>query len=212
MIAFPVNVALTAIFVFTGLYCLYHFIAAQRSKSAGSPALTDGQVVDINHLIMSAAMIFMTWVMFGDVLLWGQVALFAVLLLSLIPNWLRARGLTERLDVAGHMLLDLAMIWMLAAMPLLMAGMDHGAHGDHGDHADHSDHSDHGGHGGHEMDMAADTPAWADAVNVGFVAICGLVAAWWLLRAVREPRHRLHSVCHLLMSVGMGVMLVAMNA
>jgi len=208
MISSPVNVALTLAFCVTGLYCLFHLVSTRRVETAvGSKALSDEHVVDINHVIMSAAMILMTWVMIDDVLLWAQVILFAVLALSLVPNLQRAGVARARIDVLGHLLLDAAMIWMLAAMPLLMAGMDHS------DGSGHGDHGGHGGHGGHDMDMStAVTPAWADVVNVGFVVICGVAALWWLLQVVKVSRHRWHSACHALMAVAMGVMLVAMNA
>lgn len=208
MISSPVNVALTLAFCVTGLYCLVHLISTRRNATvAGSSALSDEHVVDVNHVIMSAAMILMTWVMIDDVLLWTQVIVFAVLALSLVPNLQRAAGVTGRLDVVGHLLLDVAMIWMLAAMPLLMAGMDHG------DGAGHGDHGSHGGPGGHGLEMStAVTPAWADVVNLGFVVTCGVVALWWLFRVVTVSRHRWHAACHALMAVAMGVMLVAMNA
>ncbi|MDN5727336.1 MAG: DUF5134 domain-containing protein, partial [Propionibacteriales bacterium] len=147
---------------------------------------------------MSAAMIWMTWVAIGNVLLWALAALFVVLILSLVPSWRKATSLGDRLNVLGHVLLDLAMIWMLLAMPLLMAGMGHG------------DGSGMGAAMDMEMPMPG-TPVWADVVNLGFVVICGIAAVWWLAQVVRDPRHRWHSACHVLMSVAMGVMLVAMN-
>lgn len=206
MITFPVNVVLTCAFALTGLYCLFH-LARSRSTAAPSRVLTDEQVVHVNHAIMSVAMILMTWVMFGDALLWMQVALFIVLTGSLVPNWIRARTAVERTDVATHIILDVAMVWMLAAMPLLMAGMDHGSGGDHGNHGSHAE------HGHHDMPTAvAATPAWADAVNWLFVVACAVTAAWWVLRGTRSRGHRWHAVCHALMAAAMSVMLVAMNA
>lgn len=212
MISSPVNVALTAAFGVTGLYCLFHLLSTRRRDAGRGPGpLTDAQVVDVNHVIMSVAMIVMTWVMIGDVLLWAQVVLFVVLAASLLLNWQRATSAVDRVDVAGHVLMDAAMIWMLAAMPLLMAGMDHGHGAGHG--SGHGDHGSHGGHGGHGMETStAATPAWADVVNVGFVAVCSVAAAWWLFWVVRMSRHRWHSACHALMAAAMGVMLVAMNA
>lgn len=215
MISFPVNVALTAAFGATGLYCLFHLLSTRRRDAAsGSQPLTDAQVVDVNHVIMSAAMTVMTWVMIGDVLLWAQVVLFVVLAVSLLLNWQRATRAVDRVDVAGHVLMDAAMIWMLAAMPLLMAGMDHAHETGHGSGhgSGHSDHGSHAGHGGHAMETSTATPAWADVVNVGFVVVCGVATMWWLFQVVGVSRHRWHSACHALMAAAMGVMLVAMNA
>lgn len=202
MISFPVNVVLTVAFGLTGLYCVFHLFSTRRLSSAtSSRSLTDTQVIDVNHVIMSAAMILMTWVMIGDALLWMQVVLFAVLALSLVPNWARTHALVDRIDIAGHALLDLAMIWMLAAMPLLMAGMDHGGGTGHGDH------------GAQDTGTSvATTPVWADVVNAGFVVVCVVAGAWWIGRATMCSRRRWHLACYALMAAAMGVMLVAMNA
>lgn len=197
MISFPLNVVFTVAFAVTGLICLFHLLSTgQRGGVDGTRRVKDGWAIDVNHMIMSAAMIWMTWVAIGSVLLWGLAAVFVVLILSLIPSWRRAASVGDRVNVLGHVLLDLAMIWMLVAMPLLMAGMGHG---------------DGSGMGDMEMPMPG-TPVWADVVNLGFVVICGIAAVWWLSQVVRGTRHRWHAACHVLMAVAMGVMLVAMNA
>ncbi|WP_026927718.1 DUF5134 domain-containing protein [Granulicoccus phenolivorans] len=204
MLSFPVNVALTVAFGLTGAYCLVHLITSRRRILAGTGprTLTDAEVVDLNHGLMSAAMILMTWVMIGDAALWALVALFVVLAVSLSLNWRRAGSTVNRVDVGSHVLLDVAMIWMLVAMPLLMAGSAAGH--DHGGHAHHGDHG--------AAAVAAATPAWAHAINLGFVGLCAAAALWWLGRTVTGRRHRLHAGCHTVMAAGMGVMLVAMSA
>lgn len=207
MMTFPVNVVLTCAFALTGLYCLFHLVQSRGAAESPSRTLTDAQVVDVNHVIMSLAMILMTWMMFGDALLWMQVVLFALLAMSLVPNWTRARTSVERTDVATHLTLDVAMVWMLAAMPLLMAGMAHGSGGGHGGQGSHAT------HGGQEMSTAAAaTPAWTDAVNWLFVVACAVAAAWWVFRGAQGQGHRWHAACHALMAAAMSVMLVAMNA
>lgn len=205
MLSFPVNVALTVAFAFTGLYCLGHLVASRRRTLAGTGprTLTDGEVVDLNHGIMSAAMILMTWVVVSDAFLWTQVALFAILAASLLLNWVRAGSTVHRIDVVTHILLDLAMIWMLAAMPLLMAELAAGGGG----------HDHHGGHHGvAEAVLPAVTPLWADIVNGGFVVISVAVCLWWIGRLVTGSGHRWHAACHAVMAGGMGVMLLAMNS
>lgn len=205
MVHFPVNVGLTIAFAITGFYCLIHLISSRFGVAARhTRSLTDDEVVDVDHVIMSLAMVVMTWLMVDDVLLWAQVALFAVLTLSFLPNMKRARGTAARVDISGHMLLNLAMIWMLAAMPLLMAGMDHGTS---------SGGAGHGSHGGGDTEGAlVATPGWVDGVNAGFIAVCGVAAVWWIARvAVSKGRHRWHSGCHALMAAAMAVMLKVMN-
>lgn len=205
MISAPANALLTIVFVLTGLYCLWHLLGSRRRAVASptSGSLSFAEVVDVNHAIMSVAMIVMIWVAVADVVLWAQVALFVVLALSLFPGLVAASRGTERTDVATHVVLDVAMIWMLAAMPALMAGMDMGGSG--GSH--------HAGHGGDGMEMSMSaTPAWADVVNVLFVVACLVVTVWWIIRAAGWRGHRLHPLCHVMMGTGMAAMLVVMNA
>mgnify|MGYP004171193529 CR=1 FL=1 len=60
---------------------------------------------------------------------WAQIALFAIFALALLSALARAHGFPHRVELVGHVVLNAAMIWMLAAMPLLMAGMDMGGDG-----------------------------------------------------------------------------------
>lgn len=204
MISSPANWIFTALFAATGLYCLWHFAHARRQTTSHeqSGGMSSAEVVDVNHVVMSAAMILMVWVAVGDAVLWMQVALFAVLALSLIPGLTSSAG-SDRVDAVAHIGLDGAMIWMLIAMPALMAGMDMDGSGG-GSH--------HGGHTGDDMAMEmSSTPGWVDVANWAFVAACVLVALWWLVRLVGGRDHRLHALCHVLMGAGMAAMLVAMN-
>lgn len=206
MIAFPLNVFLTVVFGYTGLSCVLSLLSSRRREATtGSRTLVDQQFLDVNHVIMSAAMILMTWSVIGGAVLWIQVALFSVLALSLLPSWTRADTVVDRVDVAGHIFMDLATVWMLAAMPLLMAGMRDGSGSAHRDHLSHGVHN-------LEMPASATTPGWADAVNVGLVAVCVATVAWWAVRATNGPRYRRHSAYHASMAGAMGVMLIAMNA
>jgi hypothetical protein len=158
-------------------------------------------VLHINHTLMSAAMILMIWVIVGEVAVWAQVALFAALTLALVTVLRRPGDLACRADLAGHLALNAAMIWMLAAMPLLMAST----------HA-----TGVGGHAGHTgtaaVAPAGHAPGWAVAVNSVFIAVCVAWVVWWLLRAAAARGHRLPAVGHGLMAAGMGTMLVLMPA
>lgn len=207
MIAAPWNVILTIAFVFTALVCLIDLVprlARTRREGHGF----DGEIlVDINHILMSAAMIWMSWSMESELALWIQVGVFAALTIALLPLLRRAHTTPARVDLAGHITLNAAMIWMLAAMPLLMAGMDMSHDMEPGMSMD----------GQMQMGDAAaapmmmGTPLWADVVNVVFVALSAATMLWWLYRLFASRHHRLHATCHTVMAAGMGVMLVLMN-
>lgn len=200
MIAAPWNLILTVLFVFTLLVCIGTF-TARRRRRADTSGLTTMDVIDLNHATMSIAMIVMVWFTTWDAVVWAQIAIFAVFTVALLPA-LRGATAATRVDLIGHISMNAAMIWMLAAMPLLMAGMGSMEDGGGG-------HAGHGGGGGQAMLEA--TPAWADAVNGVFIALSALAAAWWLWRLVTVRGHRLHIACHMVMAAGMGIMLALMN-
>ncbi|MFY1650331.1 DUF5134 domain-containing protein [Solwaraspora sp. WMMB762] len=162
-------------------------------------AFSDAELIDVNHCGMSAAMILMVWLMVDGPLAWAQVAIFGILALALLPGYGRARGRSERVDVLGHVTQNLAMIWMLAAMPTLMSELGIG------------------GGSGHVHGVAAagatptPTPAWADLTNVVFVVLSAAGALWWLYRAATTSHHRLHLLSYGVMSAGMAMMLLLMN-
>src|SRR5699024_2457345 len=218
MISFPWSLILTAAFAFTGLVCLIH--VPRHWKETLSPTCPDvgaarmDLVVHSNHLVMSIGMIAMVWVSTGTIATWGQVAFFAVLTVVMIVGGIGLKGRTPRISVASHIVLNAAMVWMLLAMPLLMAHpMDDGAHGDESG-ADHAGH--HGGHGhahsgGSDMAQAmAQPPDWATAVNWVAIVLSGLAAAWWLFLLVRSRRIGIHTLCHAVMGLGMAGMLALM--
>lgn len=204
MLTSPWDLVLTIAFVFTGVVCVGSFAARHRSAARG-PDLSDEDVVDLSHGIMSAAMILMIWVVTSGVVTWAQIGVFAVLAVGLLLGYRSARAGAHRTDLAVHVLLNVAMIWMLAAMPLLMAGMTPGGSSGHGAHAEH-------GGGGSGMAIPTSTPSWVEVVNFAFVALCAAGALWWVYRLVTAHGHRLHTVCHVVMAAGMGTMLVLMGA
>lgn len=205
MIAAPWNLILTITFVFTAAVCLIDLIP-RLTRARRERNQFDGEVlVDINHTLMSAAMIWMSWSMESALALWAQVAVFAALTIALLPLLRRAHTAQARVDLAGHLTLNAAMIWMLAAMPLLMADTDMSHDTDPGMRMD--DHM--------QMADAAPTmigtPLGADVVNVIFVALTTATMLWWLYRLISRHHHRLHATCHSVMATGMGLMLVLMN-
>ncbi|MFV2018169.1 DUF5134 domain-containing protein [Micromonospora sp. LOL_023] len=183
----------------TGLVCVGDLVIRRRGVPR-EQAFSDAELIDINHCVMSAAMILMVWLMVDGVFAWAQVAIFGILAFALLPAYLRVRSTSERVDVLGHVTQNVAMIWMLAAMPILMSEMAIG------------------GGSGHSHGVAAagavptPTPAWADTVNVVFVVLSGTGALWWLYRAARPTSgHRLHLLSYSVMSAGMATMLLLMN-
>src|SRR5699024_9877954 len=155
---------------------------------------------------------------------WGQVAFFAVLTVVMIIGGVGLRGRTPRISLASHIVLNAAMVWMLLAMPLLMAHpMADGAHGDAGGeghaghHGDHAYSGDHAHHGDHAHSGASDTaqalpqaPDGATAVDGVAIALSALAAVCWLLLLVRSRRVGIHALCHAVMGLGMAGMLALM--
>lgn len=206
MIVAPWNIILTIAFLFTGVVCLIdllpRLVQARREKGA-----FDGEIlVDVNHILMSAAMIWMSWSMESELALWIQVAVFALLTIALVSLLRLARSTTARIDLAGHLGLNAAMIWMLAAMPLLMADMDMG-------HDALSGMNEHGQMPMGDIETAPimETPVWADVVNMIFVAFSATTMLWWLYSLLRRRHHRVHTTCHTVMATGMAAMLILMN-
>lgn len=197
MLSAPWNIVLTVVFALVGAYCLMRLFAYRPQPDRLGPAL-ESAAIHLMHLVMSAGMIAMCWLMaLPTVSNWAQIAVFAALALALLPGLVKAQPLPRRVDLAGHIWLAAAMIWMIAAMPLLMARMDGGVH-----------------HGGVEDEamMVMTTPAWADVVNAVFVVGSAALAVWWIYRAARIGGDRVHALCHALMAAGMAVMLLLMNA
>lgn len=194
VLASPWNLILTLTFGITGAICIGDLLIGRRRAFAG-PSRRDELLVDVNHAVMSAGMILMTWVVVPDVATWTQVAVFAIFALALVMALRTSPQVAvHRIDLVGHLVMNGAMIWMLAAMPLLMGDMHR-----------------HGEHGGHH-DLLTSTPVWADAVNAAFVTLSAAGGLWWLYRLLVAPGHRVHLLCHVLMAAGMAIMLVMMNA
>lgn len=146
-------------------------------------------------------MILMVWVPVVDAVTWAQVAVFAIFSLALVPGILAPGSAGTRVSLIGHIALNAAMIWMLLAMPLLMAGMPQGEGESSGHH-----------HGGGSAVMLTSTPVWVDVVNVFFVVVSAAAAIWWVVALLRQRDRHLHDICYAVMAAGMAIMLVVMNA
>ncbi|GLZ54553.1 DUF5134 domain-containing protein [Actinomycetospora sp. NBRC 106378] len=197
----------TAIFLVTGGYALVRIAQLLVTRDR------DGsRVGELAHLLMSLGMLAMTWGVTGGVL---EVVAFGVLTVWFVRRLLLPAG-HERHVEAYHAAMSATMVWMLAAMPALMASGD-----DAGSHH----------HGGSAM------PFPTGAVTFVLVVVSLAAAAFWLVRIVRPVPgegcapavladagsvavaarpvvatvgSRLDAGCHLLMSLGMAGMLLAM--
>lgn len=215
MLPAPWSIALTLLFCGTGAYALLQLVRLGSRPRAEGPG---GNLVELNHLVMSVLMVAMVWWMPGTLGTTVQVialGLFTVALLRLATLAGLARG--TRIAMAAHLVGNLAMIWMLVAMPWLM-GHAAGA-GDSG-HAGHEEHAGHQGAGtGAPLggaDLAAGTPGWMITLSLVLAALMAVTAVGWL--AHRHSERELgrgddwpHRICHAAMAGGMAAMLVVMR-
>ncbi|ANY07975.1 DUF5134 domain-containing protein [Pseudonocardia sp. HH130630-07] len=175
----PLAWALTALFALTGGYALRRW---SEVVSAQGEAVR--RTAELAHVVMSVAMVVMTWSWAGTAGVAVQIALFGVFTVFFAVT--AARGV--RCGAAGpatgvaHALMAAAMVWMLAAMPVIMpmavapsgGGGGHAGHGG-GSGAEHAEHAAHGGQAG-----------WAVAATVVIGLALLVVAGFWVARAVRR--------------------------
>lgn len=194
----PWDLILTVWFSGTGVWCAADLFVHRARLRRADGAVSEHTVIHVGHLVMSAAMILMIWVPVIDIVTWAQAALFGVFAIALLPAAVTRGDVRRRVSLWGHIAMNGAMIWMLLAMPLLMAEMAGGAGGGSSHHAG----------GGAGMPMM--TPAWVDVVNTLFVAVSAASALWWIILLLRRNRH-IHDLCYAGMAAGMGLMLIVMN-
>ncbi len=204
----PLALALSAVLVLTGCYALVRTTATMNGN------LRSRRVAELGHLAMSVAMLGMTWTWAGPTGVIVQITLSAVLagyfLLGAVQRH-RTRPRSGTHDFA-HALTAAAMVWMLAAMPLLMPTTAA---------ASESGHDEHGSTVAMDMGTTAAAPAWAITVTVGTCAALLATSAFWTVRALHrrsasatgarsllDPRINAH--CHALMGLSMTAMLLAM--
>ena len=168
----------TIVFLATGLYSVVRYALLTSGVER------DGdRTVELSHLLMSIAMIAMAWAWTGGpgtasgILQLVVFGLFAVFFLAQA-----VAGGHDTTVSADHVLMNGAMVWMVAARPAL-TGMSATAGGEGGGHA---------GHGSGSGDMAGMAgmepmapPTWVTLVTWAFVVLLVLSALFWVFRAAR---------------------------
>ncbi|MDT7629872.1 MAG: hypothetical protein QOI50_1802 [Pseudonocardiales bacterium] len=177
----PLSVALTVLFALSGGYSLLRW-ASLRAGVAGHHG---DQVAELSHVLMSLGMIAMVWAYGGGT--GDAVQLIAYLALSgyFLTRLLRGRttGHPGCPAPGFHLLMSGSMVWMVAAMPLLMAGSVAGPSG-----GMQMDGMTMGGtDAGLDARPVTATPGWAIALTWIFIAGLVLGAGFWLRRALPAP-------------------------
>lgn len=233
MFATSLSWLFTVVFAFTGLYAL-----VRLAELTSTTDRSGSRLVELSHLLMSVAMIAMAWSWSGGPTSGSglvQIVVFGLFTVVYLARLVPSTAGDGRLHVGYHVVMNAAMVFMVAAMPQIMGTEMSSTAG--------SD-SHHGGMAGMPgMDAAtgagaaaAATPVWATAVTWVFVVLLLAAAALWVVHVVRpdaaghdEPPSaagattavdtrvpsvttglRLDAGCHLLMSLGMAGMLLAM--
>lgn len=173
----PLALALSAVFVLTGAYALVRWSAAMTG-----PLPPARRMAELAHLVMSVAMLVMTWTWAGTAGVTAQIVLFTVFACYFVVDAVH-RYRTGSHGCAGgsaHALMAATMVWMLAAMPLIMPVPVSGSASGHGSHSGHGD-------AGAGMHAAVPTgPAgWAVVLTIGVSAALLATSAFWAARAVR---------------------------
>ncbi|MGW6276201.1 DUF5134 domain-containing protein [Kribbella sp. NPDC055071] len=189
------SVALTVVFSATGLYCLWRLMTVRRP-----PMET---LVDVSHVVMGPAMVVMLWWPSAGQARWIQMAIFGGFAVVFLYHLAGSVTVTARAGALVHGAMNLGMVWMLAAMPILM--------------------SSGGGMAGMEMDMAGmdhgavslsdlvGIQAWTAMLSWVAVGLLIISAGWWLVRLIQTPGHRILGGCHCLTCAGMATMLALMT-
>ncbi|MBW0101353.1 DUF5134 domain-containing protein [Pseudonocardia sp. KRD291] len=174
----PLALALSVVFAATGAYALVRWSAAMTG-----PLPPSRRMAELAHLLMSVAMVVMTWSWAGTTGVTVQIVAFSVFTGYFVLDAVR-RYRTGSHGCAGgsaHALMAAAMVWMLAAMPLIMPTPVVAGAGGHGGH------SGHGGGDGAAMDMGAHAgpAAWAVVVTIGACAALLATSVFWTVRGLR---------------------------
>lgn len=174
----PLALALSAVFVLTGAYALVRWSAAMTG-----PLPPGRRMAELAHLLMSVAMLVMTWTWAGTAGVTAQIVLFTVFAGYFLVDAVH-RYRTGSHGCAGgsaHALTAAAMVWMLAAMPLIMPVPVSGSASGHGAHSGHA-----GGVGaGMETAVPTGPAGWAVVLTIGASAALLATSAFWAARALR---------------------------
>ena len=178
----PLSLALTVLFTGTGVYSLLRW-ASLRAGVAGHHG---DQVAELSHLVMSLAMVGMVWAYGGSVADTVQLVVFGGFSCYFLGRLVLGRLRPGRPGCPApsfHLLMAASMVWMVAAMPLLMAGMSPGAGGDGMVMDGHVM----GGDAGASTPVVTETPGWALALTV-LCCVGLLVGAGYWVRQLRPSR------------------------
>ena len=181
----PLSLALTVLFTGTGVYSLLRW-ASLRAGVAGHHG---DQVAELSHLVMSLAMVGMVWAYGGSVADTVQLVVFGGFSCYFLARLVLGRLRPGRPGCPApgfHLLMAASMVWMVAAMPLLMAGMAGMSSGAGGDGMVMDGHVM-GGDAGASGPVVTETPGWALALTV-LCCVGLLVGAGYWARQLRPAR------------------------
>jgi uncharacterized protein DUF5134 len=177
------SVGLTVVFAGVGLYCVWR-LATRQGRGIEA-------VVDVNHVLMSPAMLVMLWWPSAPSGRWVQVALFAGMAVLFFRHLSGSVTVPVRTGALLHGGMNLAMVWMLVAMPTLMPTMMEMA-----------------GMEDHQMaGQVVGMQSWTAMLSWVVAGLMLIAAGWWAVRALRAHGHRLLCGCHALTCAGMTAML-----
>lgn len=185
----PLMSLFTVLFLATGFYSVIRLAALASGVSAAVDRTVD-RAAELSHVLMSVAMVAMTWGWSGGpsspsgVL---QIVAFGLIGLYFVIGAIRG----YRAPVAGayHLVMALAMVWMVASMPLLMGGGDSSGEAMEGMPWMTSGGSDASG------PVGPGAHPWALAVSLVFVALLVAAALFWAARATRGSIDRDEICC-----------------
>ncbi|MFP5022763.1 DUF5134 domain-containing protein [Pseudonocardia phyllosphaerae] len=181
------SLLLTVLFVGTGLYALARWSAVVAARLTPARRLSE-----LSHLLMSAAMVLMVWSWPGTAGLSVQLVLFGGFALGFAVDAVRRyrHRLHGCAGGSAHALMTAAMVWMLAAMPLIMP-MPAASSGASGGHAGHAGHEGMAGMPGAEH-VHGGPAGWAVAVTLALVVGLVVATAFWAVRAAGAAAHHGH--------------------
>jgi hypothetical protein len=181
-----VSLLLTVLFAVTGGYALLRW-AELRTEVTGRAG---DQVAELAHLLMSIAMIAMTWGYATTTGTIAQIVLFAGLGGYFMVRWFASRCSASAGSCPGsvfHLLMCAAMVWMVVAMPWLMASASGSGGAAEGGAAGPMD--------GMVMPMSpaspasaaptAGAPSWAGPITELIVLALLVAAGYWARTLVR---------------------------
>ena len=230
------SLVFTVVFVATGAYSLVRLALLTAEAGPGGDRLAELSHLLMSLAMVGMAT---GWTggptSAGGVL---QLVLFGLLTVWFLGRLALPAPGHARVGDAYHLVMVAAMVWMVAAMPQLMGTTGSATAAAGGAHAHH--HGGGTAEALTPHAVASATPPWVLAVNEAFVVLLAAAAVWWSRRAARPRTGvdacagsapgagavvatravptgvarltgpRTDACCHLLMSIGMGAMLLAM--